>query len=296
MSITLWFFALLPQIHENWRRKSTDGLSTQFLALWVVGDSMNVIGCIILNQKPFQLFLGSYFVVTDIVLFVQYFMYRSSSPQIPALDGLDSSMAGTAAASKSSSETDLLLASTGGDASGYSSTSTAALGTANANKQHSSGGGAEGVPRQKRIWERTSARMALVVCAVVLILWILANRWRIHTRADLEIFGFAMAWASTIFYHASRLPQLWLNHKRQSVEGLSLAMFAIIFSANGTYAASLLVLLPVAEPGFLYTSVSFIYGAVGSMLLDILVLLQFCHFNSRQKQAALAFGAVPSPA
>ncbi|KAJ1995971.1 hypothetical protein EDC05_000339 [Coemansia umbellata] len=91
-----------------------------------------------------------------------------------------------------------------------------------------------------------------------------------------------MGWGSSINYHLSRLPQLWYNHKRKSVDGLSLAMFAIIFTANGTYALSLLAMIPVAGPDFLYKSASYIYGPIGSLVIDIFVLLQFFTLRKRQ--------------
>ncbi|KAJ1772846.1 hypothetical protein LPJ74_001185 [Coemansia sp. RSA 1843] len=84
-----------------------------------------------------------------------------------------------------------------------------------------------------------------------------------------------MGWGSSINYHLSRLPQLWLNHKRKSVDGLSLAMFAIIFAANASYAASLLSMIPVSGPKFFYKSASYIYGPVGSIVIDVFVLIQF---------------------
>ncbi|KAJ2395578.1 hypothetical protein GGI23_004249 [Coemansia sp. RSA 2559] len=99
----------------------------------------------------------------------------------------------------------------------------------------------------------------------------------------LETFGLLMGWGSSVSYHLSRLPQLWLNRKRKSVDGLSLAMLAIIFAANGSYAASLLSMIPVAEPEFFYKSASYIYGPVGSIVIDVFVFIQY--FSLRKARA-----------
>ncbi|KAJ2706808.1 hypothetical protein FB645_001256 [Coemansia sp. IMI 203386] len=82
MSVVLWMLALLPQVYVNWKRKSTDGLSTPLLMFWLFGDFMNLAGVFILKQQMFQLFLGVYFVFNDFSLVVQYFIYRST-PQPP---------------------------------------------------------------------------------------------------------------------------------------------------------------------------------------------------------------------
>ncbi|KAJ1647171.1 hypothetical protein LPJ64_001431 [Coemansia asiatica] len=57
MSVALWMLALLPQVYVNWKRKSTDGLSTPLLMFWLSGDFMNLAGVFILDQQLFQLFL-----------------------------------------------------------------------------------------------------------------------------------------------------------------------------------------------------------------------------------------------
>lgn len=121
---------------------------------------------------------------------------------------------------------------------------------------------------EKKLWQRTSVRLSMLAVITTVWLWIAAHRWwtyRPHIGITLEATGMFMGWASSISYLMSRIPQLWHNFKRQSVDGLSLAMFATIFATNGTYAASLLTLIPVAEPGFLYKLASYIYGLIGSI-------------------------------
>ena len=38
LSIVSWLFAQMPQIYKNHRRRSVDGLSLGFLAMWLAGD------------------------------------------------------------------------------------------------------------------------------------------------------------------------------------------------------------------------------------------------------------------
>ncbi|KAJ1956932.1 hypothetical protein EC988_001085 [Linderina pennispora] len=237
LTIGLWFVALLPQIYENWLRKSTDGLSTHFMFLWLIGDSMNTLGCIILKQRPFQIFLSSYFVVSGIILIIQYFLYRGNAPRP------------TEPASDATEYTSLLPSSDDG---------------------------------RKMPWQRKSVWFMVAWIVGVALFWTVVRHWHvIGSSISMQAVGMAMAWGSTMFFHISRLPQLWLNWKRQSVEGLAKSMFMVTFSANGTYAISLIIIMATGDADVFRRSLAFLYGAIGSMLLDVFVLMQ-CHMFDRR--------------
>ncbi|CAG8748607.1 12900_t:CDS:2 [Dentiscutata erythropus] len=76
LSIVCWLNAQIPQLLQNYRNKSVDGLSFPFLVNWLLGDIANLIGCILTNQLPFQIYLATYFCVVDLALFYQYFYYN----------------------------------------------------------------------------------------------------------------------------------------------------------------------------------------------------------------------------
>lgn len=80
ISISCWLCAQFPQVIENARRKSVEGLSLPFLANWFMGDFTNLLGCILTHQLPFQTYLATYFVFVDFSLVVQYYHYRKLSP------------------------------------------------------------------------------------------------------------------------------------------------------------------------------------------------------------------------
>ncbi|KAJ1787366.1 hypothetical protein LPJ59_005747 [Coemansia sp. RSA 2399] len=129
-------------------------------------------------------------------------------------------------------------------------------------------------------------RLGVVLVSVVLFLvWLAVDNYSMLNDSifRLETFGLLMGWGSSVSYHLSRVPQLWLNHKRKSVEGLSLAMFAIIFAANASYASSLLSMIPVTGLEFFYKSASYVYGPIGSIVIDIFVFIQF--FTYRRARA-----------
>ncbi|CAN3352781.1 vacuolar arginine/histidine antiporter Ypq2p [Diutina catenulata] len=79
MSTTSWVFAQMPQIYNNWRRKSTTGLSAGFLALWFLGDFLSFTSCLFNSATlPFQLLLSGYFLANDVCLAFQYWYYGAA--------------------------------------------------------------------------------------------------------------------------------------------------------------------------------------------------------------------------
>ncbi|KAJ7449922.1 PQ loop repeat-domain-containing protein [Mycena latifolia] len=79
-SIGCWLGAQFPQILENIRLKSCEGLALPFLANWFLGDASNLLGCLLTHQLPFQTWLAAYFVCVDILLCSQYFYYQGLKP------------------------------------------------------------------------------------------------------------------------------------------------------------------------------------------------------------------------
>ncbi|KAN0063342.1 hypothetical protein ACQY0O_004508 [Thecaphora frezii] len=78
-SFTVWLFAQTPQILENYRRGSVDGLSPVFVAQWMLGDATNLIGCILTGQLPFQIAVATYFCCIDLCIAFQYVYYTGKA-------------------------------------------------------------------------------------------------------------------------------------------------------------------------------------------------------------------------
>lgn len=52
ISIACWIVVFSPQIIENFRRGSADGLSVVFLVTWLIGDVFNIVGAILQGVLP----------------------------------------------------------------------------------------------------------------------------------------------------------------------------------------------------------------------------------------------------
>ncbi|CAI8510009.1 unnamed protein product [Hanseniaspora opuntiae] len=44
ISLYCWIVVFLPQIYENYSRGSSEGLSIEFIIIWLIGDIFNVLG------------------------------------------------------------------------------------------------------------------------------------------------------------------------------------------------------------------------------------------------------------
>lgn len=88
ISIACWLVVFSPQIIENFRRRSGEGLSLSFLVIWLLGDVFNVLGAVLQHVLPTMLILALYcmfpiqiFVdftdtLADIILIAQVLYYR----------------------------------------------------------------------------------------------------------------------------------------------------------------------------------------------------------------------------
>ncbi|KAI0273727.1 PQ loop repeat-domain-containing protein [Gloeopeniophorella convolvens] len=97
LSILLWLGAQFPQVLENARRQSVEGLALPFLANWLAGDMTNLIGCLLTHQLPFQTWLATYFCFVDITLLTQYFYYRKTATPTVSVFNHPRSRAGSVA-------------------------------------------------------------------------------------------------------------------------------------------------------------------------------------------------------
>ncbi|KAI9771305.1 MAG: hypothetical protein M1840_002275 [Geoglossum simile] len=99
ISLAAWIFLLIPQLIENYRQGSADGISLQFLIIWFIGDITNFIGRGPLSTKfipcnpnddsdigaiwaglvPTVIALAVYFCFADLVLLLQCLYYNTTN-------------------------------------------------------------------------------------------------------------------------------------------------------------------------------------------------------------------------
>lgn len=94
-----------------------------------------------------------------------------------------------------------------------------------------------------------------------------------------EVFGWIMA----CIYMGGRLPQIWLNIQRGTVEGLNPLMFVFALLGNVTYVGSILV--RSLEWRQLKPNLAWLVDAGVCVILDIFILCQFVYYYSKIEDA-----------
>lgn len=92
-----------------------------------------------------------------------------------------------------------------------------------------------------------------------------------------RLMGRIFAWICTTLYLTSRLPQIWKNFVRKSVEGLSMYLFVFAFMGNFFYVSSLLTSPQMGLPGaadFIKESIPYILGSGGTLMFDVTIVTQ----------------------
>eukprot|EP00818_Percolomonas_sp_WS_P002436 CAMPEP_0117439920 /NCGR_PEP_ID=MMETSP0759-20121206/2810_1 /TAXON_ID=63605 /ORGANISM="Percolomonas cosmopolitus, Strain WS" /LENGTH=265 /DNA_ID=CAMNT_0005231643 /DNA_START=526 /DNA_END=1323 /DNA_ORIENTATION=- len=113
-----------------------------------------------------------------------------------------------------------------------------------------------------------------------------------------HILGIIAAWISGILYFTARIPQVYLNFKRKSVEGLSFPMFFCAVMGNLCYGIG--VLLPGIPDWkrFIIEVFPYILGSLFTVFMSFVIVLQFFIYRwipNWKKAAKKVVSNLPSP-
>jgi hypothetical protein len=109
-----------------------------------------------------------------------------------------------------------------------------------------------------------------------------------------QLFGYVCA----ALYLGSRVPQLLLNHRRKSTEGISMLFFVFACIGNLTYVLSIVAYGPVCEKPdecregeakgqyrrYVAVNLSWILGSLGTLVLDLGVFVQYFLYKGEQAE------------
>ncbi|KAL9550754.1 hypothetical protein MBANPS3_004582 [Mucor bainieri] len=256
---------------ENYKLKSADGLSLYLLYFWLAGDLGNMFSCVLNHQLPFQTYLATYFVCTDLILLYQYFRYSSNkivlctdkfnAPHDPSVDADEEFVFPEEYAC-------LELTKTMEDVN---------YGTMNSNSSRKTlfmglllFGCRLGFGSTTALLSTTAMSGGPTAATTVA-----AEEMLLQTPLTL---GWVLAWICTTFYIVSRVPQIHKNHKRHSTQGLSLALFSFAVGGNVTYALSILLHPGRTRESFM-ESLPYLSGSLGTLFLDAVIFGQFLSYR-----------------
>lgn len=245
VSLACWIIVFTPQIYENWLRQSTEGLSLAFVVIWLLGDLFNVFGALLQHVLPTMIILAVYYTVADIVLLFQCLMYKQPGKQglLPTNDP----------------EQQPLLSSPPAEA-------------------------LEGeITKPRRVlhhyFRLPAVKNGLVVLCVVLcgvLGYLISDHRKPEVPSEpvpLSLWGQILGWICAVLYLCSRVPQIRLNYKRKSTDGVAVLFFIFTLLGNITYCLS--IFAADSSKHALVLNASWIVGALGSLLLDVVVVVQF---------------------
>ncbi|EFR01304.1 seven transmembrane protein 1 [Nannizzia gypsea CBS 118893] len=339
ISIACWVVVFSPQIIENFRRSSADGLSLEFLIVWLAGDVFNIIGAVMQGVLPTMVILAVYYTIADIVLLGQCLYYRGLSvPEItnpPEPEATEATRASSSTLNAtqtvpSSERTPLLHNGSEREHNG----SNGRPATRQRRESHTSVSSlrrhimavdgthlSPAVPLRKEIVEtapRPSSTFQIIafntfsitlVCAAGILGWYVSatTRKRHHKGHDLpkqdsslqfDITGQIFGYLCALFYLASRIPQLLLNWRRKSTEGVSLLFFLFACIGNLTYVLSIFAFSPVCQgkdgkclPGerrsiygrYMAVNASWLLGSLGTLFMDLAIFSQFIMYRNKDE-------------
>lgn len=280
ISIACWVVVFSPQIVENFRRSSTDGLSLVFIITWLLGDVFNILGAILQGVQPTMLILAVYYTVADIILLAQCFYYRgftlSDAPSKPALlMDAESAVEGDVSeqsplipsdlpANDNSQRVAISYAARPCRANSFSSLhshlnsvevinpSPATPLIPNSLPTGISSASLSQPSVLSSIFYNTSA--LLIVCLAGVVCWyIFIHSAYSHSHPSvasetgslhIDVWGQVFGYLCAVLYLGSRVPQFLLNHCRKSTEGVSVLFFLFACVGNLTYVFSIFAYEP----------------------------------------------------
>ncbi|KAE8222737.1 hypothetical protein CF319_g4119 [Tilletia indica] len=294
LSIACWVTVYSPQLLENYRNKSAEGLSTLFVLIWLAGDALNWLGALLQGLLWTQIALAGYYVFCDIALlwqayyYTKYYLNGVRIERHPLAHGniVPSTINGTHAASES---TPLLHGGANHpSASAITNASAISISRRPSRKQ------------QLLLWGTAIGFVASVGVIAFFVFkpatspdqskpphfeppspdgpgaGIPKHKW----RWDAQIYG----WSSALLYLISRIPQIIKNRKTYC-EGLSMALFVFALLGNSTYVAS--IMLKSLDPEYLLENASWLVGSLGVVFLDFIVLAQFVKYAPEREKLRL---------
>ncbi|MCD7448841.1 hypothetical protein HAX54_046934 [Datura stramonium] len=324
VSLLCWAVAEIPQIITNFRTKSSHGVSLLFLLGWVVGDIFNLVGCLLEPATlPTQLYTAVLYTATTIILVLQILYYdyfyrcwkhsdddsaqeveevlkKPLKPQKPTDSGIPIPRSAsrrmdfyfTSARSLAGSSTPPFRSNLRPIASGPS-----AVGL---NPDYSSDDDTVDAPlnisvSQPKPIPRSAGYGAFLATSSgmphqtkALIVGFGGRKLLQEHGTEHSALGQCLGWMMAAVYMGGRLPQIWLNIKRGSVEGLNPFMFVFALIANITYVGS--ILLRSTEWSKIKANMPWLLDAVVCVVLDLFIILQYVYYKYFRKNSSTCSG------
>ncbi|XP_024627872.1 seven transmembrane protein 1 isoform X2 [Medicago truncatula] len=287
MSLVSWGVAEIPQIITIFRNKSSHGISLAFLLTWVAGDICNLVGCLLEPATlPTQFYTALLYASTTIILLLQIVYYdhilrwckhrqnvkskldneEEKRPLNPKPSQVYSGIAIPNGTQKEAARGEYYYMSARSLAGSATPPSFTHLRAAKS-----------GPSALEFIHDSSDDDEASQVTSNIST----TKPWSIPRSVDENevhsTYGQYLGWIMAAIYTCSRIPQIWLNIKRGSVEGLNPFMFVFALIANTSYVGSILVRTTEFES--IKANLPWLLDATVCVALDFFIISQYIYYR-----------------
>lgn len=274
----------MPQLIEQWRLQSAEGIAIGFISIWFLGDVLNLIGSVWAGLLPEVIFLAVWFCIADSLMIMSYVYYthifpkhhhrrsfhRANSRSRDAHGPHEHLGQEAHHASQNTSHTHVSLSETEPLVRRRSSTLTDIALEA----------------PYKNVFVSYVLPIAFVLGAGTLGYFLSGSSDApVQDDRPMELGPQVVGYLSAVLYLGARIPQIIQNHQRRSVEGLSLLFFLLSTLGNITYAGQ--ILFYRTDSQYVLLNLSWLLGSLGTILEDVFIFLQFYMYKDRKHEAVV---------
>ncbi|KAL3505255.1 hypothetical protein ACH5RR_035096 [Cinchona calisaya] len=326
-SLLGWAVAEIPQIITNFKNRSADGVSLAFISTWIVGDVFNLVGCILEPATlPTQFYTALLYTSTTVVLALQCVYYNhflrlwncrksraskvnnersalkqnlqdgnkdaSNGPiEVPRRRDFHFMSARSLAGSDTSPfHSSYIKPKSGPPALEHQSESSSEdEETMPASSYHKPASQPRTIPRPVGYGTFLAASTYFPSRSRASQQKFMGRRLlQEHDEFHGNAYGQYLGWLMAAIYMGGRIPQIWLNIKRGSVEGLNPLMFIFALIANATYVGSILTRSTEWEK--IKANMPWLLDAVVCVALDFFIILQYIFYRFINRENSQEFG------
>ncbi|KAI9883611.1 MAG: hypothetical protein M1823_004626 [Watsoniomyces obsoletus] len=297
ISLAAWIFLLVPQLLENYKLGSADGVSLAFIGVWFIGDVANLLGAVGAGLVPTVIALAIYFCSADLILLSQclYYHYINAKARERVV------LARTVEDDEDDSEQPLLSRTTSNSLGLPGSRRHSSTNPSHSDRRGSHVGDDPlvGILGHKQSRRRVALRNTLsvvLICTAGVAGWLLAwqlGAWTpagqqgnssdsdINNSVGPQILGYF----SALCYLGARIPQIIKNYQDQSCEGLSLLFFILSLFGNVTYGLG--ILCHSLDREYLIVNTPWLIGSFGTIIEDVAIFVQFRLYRKNDNDTAI---------
>lgn len=285
-SLACWIVLLMPQLIEQWRLKSAEGIAIGFICIWFMGDVFNLVGSIWAGLLPEVIFLAVWFCIADFLIIASYFYYTHIFPKHHHSHGKRKS-----------------TSSSVGERHHHDRENHQHEGAAHHEHHHHEH---ESSPLLRRrsstltdialepeyhsIFIKYVLPLIFVVACGLMGFFLGGSSTGEGDDAplppdDIRLGPQIMGYMSALLYLGARIPQIIQNHRRKSVHGLSLLFFLFSTLGNLTYAGQILFFR--SDSQYILLNLSWLLGSLGTIFEDSFIFLQFYIYQDNDKEDAV---------